>query len=56
MYTFIRRGRRYGLLPALLVPCMASTFAGASGKDGGLQDPKEAARSLSRWSATTPMS
>lgn len=44
MYTFIRRGRRYGLLPALLVPCMASTFAGASGKDGGLQDPKEAAQ------------
>ncbi len=44
MYTLSRRSRRSSLLLAFFIPCMASTFAGASVKGGDLSDPKEAAQ------------
>ncbi len=44
MFTLHGRSGRAGLLLTLLLPLVASTFAGAGVKDGDLKDPKEAAQ------------
>lgn len=44
MYSLFGRDKRSGLLTALLLSLAASTFAGASVKDGDLKDPGEAAQ------------
>lgn len=44
MHTHFLCGSRSRLLLALLVPCLASTVAGAAVQSGDLKDPKEAAQ------------